>query len=144
MSRPEVVRRALALAAARERDDRSIARAHELLQLRLRFRQRARGRVGGLRPQLDLLAARQRREPDPRARGERRPDALGVDVQVVGVLVAERRAHVAPVVAQRRLELLLGGNHQLGALADQVQQRAEALDREQLGDVRPLGLPALA
>ena len=62
---------------------------------------------------------------------------------MVGVLVAERRADVAPVVAQRRRELLLGGDHQLGVLADQVEQRAEALDRQQLGDVRALAALAV-
>ena len=42
---------------------------------------------------------------------ERAADALGVDVQMVGVVVSERRAHVGPVVAQHRRELLLGGDH---------------------------------
>ena len=61
---------------------------------------------------------------------------LGAHIQVVGVRVGERGAHVGPVVAQRGLELLLGGDQQLGVLAEQIEQRAEALDRQQLGDVR--------
>ena len=40
--------------------------------------------------------------------------------------------------------LLLRRHQQLGVLADQVEQRAEALDREQLGDVRALEVLALA
>ena len=80
----EVVGGALALAAARERDDRAVAGAHQLLELRLGLGQRARGRVGRLRAQLDLLA----RPTAPTARsrvraGERLADLLGADVQVV-------------------------------------------------------------
>ena len=93
---PEVVGGALAFAAPGERDHRAVAGAHELLQLRLGFRERASARVGGLRPQLDLLAARVRRQPCTRPLRERRPNALGAHVQVMGVLVAERSAHVAP------------------------------------------------
>ena len=136
----EVVRRALALAAAGKRDDRPVARAHELLELRLGLAERARGRVRGLRAQLDLLAARQRRQPDPRALG-RASRGCSAGSRTGGArLVAERRAHVAPVVVEHRLEVLLGGDHQLGVRADQVEQRAEALDRQQLGDVRALGV----
>ena len=40
------------------------------------------------------------------------------------------------MVAQRRLDVLLGGDDDLRALGDQVEQRAEVLDRQQLGDVR--------
>ena len=38
--------------------------------------------------------------------------------------------------ASAGLQLLLGGDEQLGVGAEQVEQRAEALDRQQLGDVR--------
>ncbi len=64
---------------------------------------------------------------------------------MVGVLVGERGAHVAPVIPERRRDLLLGGDDELSAhlpnaCADQVEQRAEALDGQQLGDVRaPFG-----
>ncbi len=132
----EVVGRALTLAAAGERDDRAIARAHELLELRLGLGQRARHRVRCLRAQLDRLIGRDRREPDPGPRGQRRLHALGAHIEVVGILVAERRTDVAPVVLQRRRQLLLRGHQQLRVIADQLEQRAEALDREQLGDVR--------
>ena len=50
----------------------------------------------------------------------------------------ERRADVVPVVAQRRLGVLVGGDDQLGLAGDQVEQVAEAVEREQLGDVRAL------
>ena len=42
--------------------------------------------------------------------------------------------------ASTGVDLLLGCDHHLGLIADEVQQRAEALDREQLGDVGPLAL----
>ena len=71
---------------------------------------------------------------------KRRFDLLGAHVEVVGVLVFERRADVGPVVAERRRELLLGGDQQLRVGAEQVEQRAEAIDRQQLGDVRPVRL----
>ncbi len=134
----EVVRRPLPLPAAGKRDHGAVARAHQLLQLRLRLRQRARGDVRGLCAQLQLLAARQRGEPDAHTRLQRRADLLGAHVQVVCVGVVERRAHVAPVVLQRRGELLLRGHQQLGVRAQQVQQRPEALHRQELRDVRAL------
>ena len=53
----------------------------------------------------------------------------------------DRRRHVLPVVAQRRRDLLGGGEHDRGLVADQVERGAEGVDRQQLGDVRPfLGL----
>jgi len=42
------------------------------------------------------------------------------------------------VILQRRCDFLLGGDQQLGALIEQVEQRPEALHRQQLGDVRAL------
>ena len=70
--------------------------------------------------------------------GQRLVDPLRADVEVARVLVVERRADVLPVVAQRRLDVLLGGDDHLRALGDQLQQLAELVDREQLGDVRPI------
>ena len=140
----EVVGGALALAAAGEGDDGPVARAHEALELGLGLGERARGGVGGLRAQLDRLVGGVRGEPDARALRERRLDAVGAHIQVVGVRVAERGAHIAPVVAEHRRELLLGGDHDLGSLADQIEQRAEALHGQQLGDVGALGVLPLA
>ena len=51
----EVELRALGLAAARPGDDRAVARAHELLELRLGLAQRARGGVGALGAELVRL-----------------------------------------------------------------------------------------
>ena len=48
----------------------------------------------------------------------------------------EGGADVVPVVAQRGLDLLLGGEDQLGVVGQQVEQLAEVADGEQLGDVR--------
>ena len=49
----------------------------------------------------------------------------------------EGGADVAPVVAESGLQLLLGGDQDLRLRRDQIQQRAEAIDRQELGDVRP-------
>ena len=59
---------------------------------------------------------------------------------MVGLGVMEGGAHVVPVVAQRGLDLLIGGDHQGGGgRVKQVEQGDETLDREQLGDVGALG-----
>ena len=58
---------------------------------------------------------------------------------MVRIFITKGRADICPVVAQRRLDLLLGRDDQLSLLADEIQERAEALNRKQLGDVRTLG-----
>ena len=137
---PEVVGRPLALAAAGERHDRAVAGAHELLELGLGLGQRARGGIGGLGPQLQRLFAGDRRQPDSRPPGECGFDVLGAHIQVMRVRVGERGADVGPMVAEHGLQLLLRGDEQLGVIIEQVQQRAEPLDGQQLGDVRAIGL----
>ena len=72
------------------------------------------------------------------ARAERGEDAVGLDVEVVGVRVVEGGADVLPVVAQRGLDVLLGGHDHLGGPGHQVEQLAEVADRQQLGDVGAL------
>ena len=57
---------------------------------------------------------------------------------MVGVGVVEGDADVLPVVAQRRLDVLVGGHDHLGAVGHQVQQLAELPHGQQLGDVRAL------
>ena len=47
-----------------------------------------------------------------------------------------RRGRVLPVVLQRRLDLLLGGEDHRGGLRNQVQWGAELGDREHLGQIR--------
>ena len=69
---------------------------------------------------------------------QRLQDPVGLDVEAVGVLVVKGDADVGPMVAQAGLDVLVGGDHDLGALRDQLEQLAEAVDRQQLGDVRPL------
>ena len=111
----EVVGGALALAAARERDDGAVAGADVLLERRLGLLHRARADVRGLGAELERLVGGQRREPDAGARRRARPRSrAGADVEVVGVLVVERGADVLPVVGERRLDLLLGGDQDLG------------------------------
>ena len=77
-----------------------------------------------------------RREPDARARVERGGDRVGRDVELVGVVGVEGRADVLPVVGERRADLLLGGE-QHGGVRREVEERGEAVDGQQLGDVRP-------
>ena len=131
----QVVGGALALAALRPGDDRRVARARELLELRLGLVERARGELGGLGAELDRLRAGDRGQPQRLARLERGDDGGGLDVEVVGVGVVEGGADVVPVVAQRGLEVLVGGDHDVGVLGEEVEQLAEAVDRQQLGDV---------
>ena len=77
---------------------------------------------------------------DPCALLERRGDRLGTDVELVGILVVERRGHVLPVVGERRRDVLLAGDHDRRVRRRQLQERMEVLDRQQLGDVGALGL----
>ena len=84
-----------------------------------------------------------RGQPDAGAGVERGRDRVGRDVELVGVVVVEGGADVLPVVGERRADLLLGGE-QDGRVGREVEERAEALDRQQLGDVGALGLASLA
>ena len=119
--------------------DRAVAGAGELLELGLGLLEPAGGDVGGLgaeRERLVLVDARQA-DPGPLVRAAA-TISFGRDVQVVGVLVVEGRGHVLPVVGERRRDLLVAGDQHGRVRADQLQERVEVLDREQLGDVRPL------
>ena len=76
---------------------------------------------------------------------QRREDGLRVYIQLLRVLLSERRAHIAPVIVEHRFEILLRGDKQLrpiplpislpsplllrGRCADQVEQRAEDAER---------------
>ena len=131
----QVVGGALALAVLGPGDDGGVAGAGELLELGLGLGQRARGELGGLGAELDRLRAGDRGEPQRLARVERRGDLLRRDVEVVRVGVVEGGADVVPVVAQRRLDVLVGGDHDVGVLGQQAEQVAEAVDGQQLGDV---------
>ena len=57
---------------------------------------------------------------------------------MAGVVGVHRRRRVLPVVAQRRLDLLGGGEDDRGLLGDQVERRLEVLQRQQVGEVREL------
>ena len=132
----QVVGRALALAALGPGDDRPVAAADVLLQLRLGLAQRARAEVGGLGAELEGLVARQRAEADVGARVERRIDRLGLDVEVVRVGGVKGGADVLPVVGQRRADLGLLGQDDRGVGRREVQEGVELVDGQQLGDVR--------
>ena len=49
--------------------------------------------------------------------------------------VVEGGHDVVPVIAQGRLDVLVGGDHHVGVGGEQVEQLSEAVDGEQLGDV---------
>ena len=91
------------------------AGARELLELGLGLLERARAGVGGLGAELERLVGADRAQADARAL-EVVEHLLGLDVEVVGVLVVEGRADVLPVVGERRLDLLLGGDQERGVL----------------------------
>src|SRR5581483_10191536 len=97
----------LALAAAREGDDRAVPRAGQLLELGLGLPDAAGGDVGGLGTEGERLILVDARQPDPGPLVELPGDLPGRHVEVVGVLVVEGCAHVLPVVGQYRLDLLL-------------------------------------
>ena len=137
--RREVVPGAVALAAPRPGDHGAVARAQQLLELGLGLLQRARRRLRGLGVELDGLVGGQRRQREARAPADGGADRVRVHVEMTGVVVVERGADVLPVVAQRRLDLLLGGDEDVG-VGGEVQERAEAVDGEQLGDVGALVL----
>ena len=119
--------------------DGAVARAQQLLELGLGLLQRARRRLRGLGVELDGLVGGQRRQREARAPADGGADRVRMHVEMTGVVVVERGADVLPVVAQRRLDLLLGGDEDVG-LGGEVQERAEAVDGEQLGDVGALVL----
>ena len=54
----------------------------------------------------------------------------------MGVLIGEGGGDVGEVVGERGCELLLRGDDHLRVRLEQVEQRAEALDGQQIGDVR--------
>ena len=74
-----------------------------------------------------------------RARGAQRLfDRLGRDVEVVGVGVVERGAHVLPVVGERRGDLLLRRDQDERVVGRELEERVEAVDRQQLRHVGPV------
>ncbi len=129
---------ALRLAAAGPGDDRAIAGADQLLQLRLGLAQRARGGVGALSAELVWLVAGDARQPQRRAPVERLGQAVRMDVEVVGILVVEAGRHVLPEVAQRGRQLLLGRDGHERVLRHEVEQLEKTVDRQHVGDVGAL------
>ena len=135
----EAVAGALRLAHAVEGDDRAVAGADQFLELGLGLLDAARRRLGarGAEGVLVLLAGAGQGEAG--AGGQRLGD---VDVEVAGVVGVHRGRRVLPVVAQRRLDLLGGGEHDGRRVGDEVERRAEVLERQDLGEARRL-LPLL-
>ncbi len=131
----EAVAGALGLAAVVEGDDGAVTGADLFLQLPLGLLDAARRRLGagGAEGVLVVLAGSGQRERS--ALVQRRRD---VDVEVLGVIGVHRRGDVGPVVAQRRLDLLGGGEDDRGGRGDQVERGLEVLQRQQLGEVRRL------
>ena len=136
----QVVRGALALAAPRERDHRPVARPRQLLELWLGLLQPSGGDIGALGTERERLVLVDAREPDPRPLLERGTDLVRSHVQVMGVLVVKGGGDVLPVVRQCRRHLLLAGDQHGRVRRRQRQERVELVDRQELGDVGPVGL----
>src|SRR5450755_1582401 len=69
---------------------------------------------------------------------ERGRDPLGRLVEVMGVLVVERRGHVLPVVVECRREVLLAGDDHGGVGRREVEEGAEVLERGDLSQLAVL------
>ena len=136
---PEVVGEALPDPALGEGDDGPVTGAGQLLELGLGLLEAARGDVGGLGAELERLILVDAREADLDPLVEHGEHALGVDVEVPGVGAGQRGRDVLPVVGERRREVLGAGDQHRRLFADQLEQRVEAVDGEQLGDVGPVG-----
>ena len=134
----EVELGALRLPAPGPRHHRSVARTHQLLELGLRVAKRARRGVGGLGAELVRLVLGDRGQAERRARLECGVELLRLDVEVVSVVVVEARGHVLPVVAQGGCELLLRGHRDQGLVRHQLEQLAEAVDRQHVRHVGTL------
>ncbi len=134
----EVVGGALGLAAPVPGHHRRVAGAHELLQLRLRFVDRARRGVGGLRAELVRLVRGHRGEGDVRPPLDHLADLVRREVQVVRVVGVEAGRDVLPVVGERGSQLLLGRDHDGRLVRHEVQEGAKAVDGQHLRDVGPL------
>src|SRR3954451_7002490 len=133
----EVVGGALAVALARPGHDGLVVGAHELLELGLGLLEGSRSEVGGLGAELDRLILRDRAEADLGSVVERLGDVVGLDVEVVRVRVVEGGADVLPVVGEGGADLLVGGDDEGGVAGREVEERLEAVDGEELGDVGP-------
>ena len=136
----EVVREPLAFAPPRERDHHPVVRARQLLELGLGLLDPAGLNVRGLGPERERLVLVDARQSDPGPVRQLCVDRVRIDVEVVGILVVERGAHVLPVVVQRRGHVLLARDQDRGVGGRQLEERVEVLDREQLGDVGAVGL----
>ena len=138
----EVEPRPLRLAAACPGDEGAVTRAHQLLELGLGVSQRARRAVGRLCAELEGLVLGDAREAERGAGLQRLGERLGLDVEVMGVLVVEARRDVLPEIAERGSELLLGRDRHERVVRQQVEQLAEAVDRQDIGYVRAVRLVA--
>ena len=131
----ERVLRSLPLADPLEGDDGDVAGAQLLLELGLGLGEVARRRDGDRGAELVLVVVAVVEQAQRRALGQRLADR---DVELGDVLVVDRRAHVGQVVVEGALDLVGSGDDDRRALVDQVEEGAEAVDREQLGE-RALG-----
>ena len=144
----QAVAGALRLAAMLERDDDAVAGAQLALQERLCLADAARRGHGRLRAEHGNHCRRRARLRLPRRRVTGGPaqsqgcsgsQRLGhVHVEALGVLGVDRGRHVLPVVVERPLDLRGVGDDDRGLGGNQVEDGAEALQRQQLGDVRTL------
>ena len=131
----EAVAGALRLPHAVEGDDGAVAGADQFLQLALGLLEAAGRRLGARGAEGVLVVLAGAGQGEAGAGGERLGD---VDVEVAGVVGVHRGRRVLPVVAQRRLDLLGGGEDDGGRVGDEVERRAEVVERQDLGEARRL------
>ena len=139
----EVEGRALAIATPRPGDHGPVTGAQLTLERRLRLCERARDRQASLRMQLDRRAARKRREPNEGPPGEDTLEFLRRHVELVRVVIVEGCTDVGPVVAKRRRDLLARTDDQRGLGTGKLEQRLEAVEGKQLGDIGALAVARL-
>ena len=133
----EVVAGALGLAPVLEGDDHPVAGSQLLLELRLGLADAPRRRARRLRAEGELLPRVGVGDPQRCALVQRVRD---VHVEAARVASCIAAVDVLPVVAERARDLVGGGDQDRGVVGDQVERRAEAVQREELRQVRSLGI----
>ncbi len=122
---------------AAARRHHAVAGADELLELPLGLAERRRHGIGRLGAELRAIAGEL--ELQDGALGEPREERLGRRVEPRGVVLVDRAADLVRVIGDGGLELLLGEQHHAG-IAEEIERAEEAVERQELGDVRALAL----
>ncbi len=133
----EVERRALTLAALRPRDDDRYPERISCSSWPSASLSVAAIASGAWGAQLRSVAGQL--ELQHRPLGQAGQEVVRRGVELRGVVLVDRAAHLVGVIGDRGLEILLGEQHDAG-VAEEIERAQEAVEREQLGDVRALAL----